>query len=409
MAAAGVGRHDPAAHRAAPRRRVHPVQLRRCAWCSASSPRRSRCCSWPRSTGFRWAPPAHWSSSARSASRWRTARAGTASSGRAWLPSASYCYPAVGRRGRPGRRAVRARCGRLLGRLHPAHPARRRRGRRHQRARGLHARRRPGGHHHRRPAVFDRMTPEILLIGIGLAILLPVVPFALELLALRKLTTAAFGTLMSLEPAFAMIVGLIVLHQVPGPARRSRHLLRRGRRDRRGAHRRPIHAGARRSRLTRYRWRKVVDRDNTADAISTTEGSGMLRMSDSVSCAPSTPSPSRFSTHPCWGGSSAAAWSRSATSVVARARPFEMPVGYRRSGDDDHHRRARARCQDVVAQLPRRRRPDHAARARRQRSHRTRGRQPRRNRAVSRSPCAEASPSDIACAGTEFPPPAGSG
>jgi inner membrane transporter RhtA len=68
------------------------------------------------------------------------------------------------------------------------------------------------------PAVFGRMTPEILIIGIGLAILLPVVPFALELLALRKLTTAAFGTLMALEPGFAMIVGLIVLHQVPGAA-----------------------------------------------------------------------------------------------------------------------------------------------------------------------------------------------
>ena len=62
------------------------------------------------------------------------------------------------------------------------------------------------------------MTPEILLIGIGLAILLPVVPFALELLALRRLTTAAFGTLMSMEPAFAMIVGLLMLHQVPGAA-----------------------------------------------------------------------------------------------------------------------------------------------------------------------------------------------
>jgi inner membrane transporter RhtA len=66
------------------------------------------------------------------------------------------------------------------------------------------------------PAVFDRMTAQILLIGIGLAILLPVVPFALELLALRRLTTAAFGTLMSLEPALAMIVGLVVLHQIPG-------------------------------------------------------------------------------------------------------------------------------------------------------------------------------------------------
>lgn len=68
------------------------------------------------------------------------------------------------------------------------------------------------------PSVLPRMTPEILLIGVGLAILLPVVPFALELLALRRLTTAAFGTLMALEPAFAMIVGLVVLHQVPGPA-----------------------------------------------------------------------------------------------------------------------------------------------------------------------------------------------
>lgn len=65
------------------------------------------------------------------------------------------------------------------------------------------------------PAVFDRMTPQVLLIGLGLAILLPVVPFALELLALRRLTTAAFGTLMSLEPALAMLIGLLVLHQVP--------------------------------------------------------------------------------------------------------------------------------------------------------------------------------------------------
>jgi inner membrane transporter RhtA len=68
------------------------------------------------------------------------------------------------------------------------------------------------------PWVFDRMTPEILLIGIGLAVLLPVVPFALELLALRRLTAAAFGTLMSMEPAFAMIVGLLMLHQLPGAA-----------------------------------------------------------------------------------------------------------------------------------------------------------------------------------------------
>ncbi len=65
------------------------------------------------------------------------------------------------------------------------------------------------------PSTFGRLTPEILLYGIGLAILLPVVPFTLELLALRRLTTSAFGTLMSLEPAFALLVGLVLLDQVP--------------------------------------------------------------------------------------------------------------------------------------------------------------------------------------------------
>jgi inner membrane transporter RhtA len=65
------------------------------------------------------------------------------------------------------------------------------------------------------PSVLGRMTPELVLIGFGLAVLLPVVPFALELLALRRLTTAAFGTLMSLEPALALLIGLALLHQVP--------------------------------------------------------------------------------------------------------------------------------------------------------------------------------------------------
>ena len=65
------------------------------------------------------------------------------------------------------------------------------------------------------PSTFGRLTPELLVLGIGLALLLPVVPFTLELLALRRLNTAAFGTLMSLEPAFALLVGLVVLHQVP--------------------------------------------------------------------------------------------------------------------------------------------------------------------------------------------------
>ena len=66
------------------------------------------------------------------------------------------------------------------------------------------------------PGAFPSMTWELAVVGLGLAILLPVVPFSLEMLALRRLTTSAFGTLMSLEPAIALVMGLVLLHQVPG-------------------------------------------------------------------------------------------------------------------------------------------------------------------------------------------------
>ena len=61
------------------------------------------------------------------------------------------------------------------------------------------------------------LTPQLLLAGLGLALLLPVIPFALEMNALRRLTTAAFGTLMCLEPALALLAGLALLGQVPSP------------------------------------------------------------------------------------------------------------------------------------------------------------------------------------------------
>jgi inner membrane transporter RhtA len=66
------------------------------------------------------------------------------------------------------------------------------------------------------PSLAPELTPHLLLAGLGLAVLLPVIPFALELLALRRLTTTAFGTLMALEPAIAVVVGLVALHQSPG-------------------------------------------------------------------------------------------------------------------------------------------------------------------------------------------------
>lgn len=54
--------------------------------------------------------------------------------------------------------------------------------------------------------------------AIGLALLLPVIPFTLELQALRRLTTAAFGTLMALEPAVATMWGVVLLAQIPQAA-----------------------------------------------------------------------------------------------------------------------------------------------------------------------------------------------
>ena len=64
----------------------------------------------------------------------------------------------------------------------------------------------------------SRVTWPLLGIMLGLAVIHPVVPFTLEFLALRRLTASSFGTLMSLEPAIALLAGLLLLSQVPGPA-----------------------------------------------------------------------------------------------------------------------------------------------------------------------------------------------
>ncbi len=59
----------------------------------------------------------------------------------------------------------------------------------------------------------DLWTPEHLLKGLGLAVLSSLLPYSLELLALRRLRAAVFGILLSLEPAVAALAGLIVLDQ----------------------------------------------------------------------------------------------------------------------------------------------------------------------------------------------------
>ncbi len=66
------------------------------------------------------------------------------------------------------------------------------------------------------PQAWGHLTADVLLVALAAAILLPLVPWVLELLALRRLTKSAFGTLMALEPVIALVIGAVALSQGPG-------------------------------------------------------------------------------------------------------------------------------------------------------------------------------------------------
>lgn len=57
----------------------------------------------------------------------------------------------------------------------------------------------------------------VLPVAAGIALVTPVIAFGLEMLALRRMTHTAFGTLLSIEPAFGILIGLLVLAQQPTP------------------------------------------------------------------------------------------------------------------------------------------------------------------------------------------------
>ncbi|GGZ50425.1 EamA family transporter [Streptomyces subrutilus] len=59
----------------------------------------------------------------------------------------------------------------------------------------------------------DLLVPATLALGVGVALLSSVLPYTLELLALRRLPAPTFAILMSLEPAIAATAGFLVLHQ----------------------------------------------------------------------------------------------------------------------------------------------------------------------------------------------------
>lgn len=58
---------------------------------------------------------------------------------------------------------------------------------------------------------------HLLAAGLAVALLSAVIPYSLELQALRSLPTQVFGVLMSMEPGVAAVIGLVVLHEVLGP------------------------------------------------------------------------------------------------------------------------------------------------------------------------------------------------
>ena len=57
------------------------------------------------------------------------------------------------------------------------------------------------------------LNPTTLALGSAVAILSSVLPYTLELLALRRLPASTFAILMSLEPAVAATAGFLILHQ----------------------------------------------------------------------------------------------------------------------------------------------------------------------------------------------------
>lgn len=59
--------------------------------------------------------------------------------------------------------------------------------------------------------------PLLLGAGCGVGICSSVIPYVTDQLAMARLPRAAFALLMSLLPASAAIIGVIVLHQVPRP------------------------------------------------------------------------------------------------------------------------------------------------------------------------------------------------
>jgi len=65
------------------------------------------------------------------------------------------------------------------------------------------------------PALGD---PVALLAGVGVGVCSSVIPYVFDQLAMRRLSRAGYALMVSLLPATATVIGIVVLGQVPSPA-----------------------------------------------------------------------------------------------------------------------------------------------------------------------------------------------
>jgi len=61
------------------------------------------------------------------------------------------------------------------------------------------------------------LEPRILLLGVAVGVLSSVIPYSLELIALRRIPPRVFGILMSLEPAVAALAAILLLQEFLTP------------------------------------------------------------------------------------------------------------------------------------------------------------------------------------------------
>jgi inner membrane transporter RhtA len=66
------------------------------------------------------------------------------------------------------------------------------------------------------PAIVADPRPGLLLAGLGVALLMPLVPFLLEMSVLQRMSRSAYGTVAGMEPAVSLLAGLVIAAQVPG-------------------------------------------------------------------------------------------------------------------------------------------------------------------------------------------------